>query len=121
MGGTERMTAAAYRAEVLDEESEDDFQARVVALAKRNRWKCYHTHDSRRSDPGWPDLVMARGGRLLLVECKRDVGKTSDAQDEWLDALNRVQNAVPDHVYVAVWRPAMWAQIERELCARVSS
>jgi hypothetical protein len=35
--------------------SEKDFQETVLTLARLRGWKCYHTHDSRRSEAGFPE------------------------------------------------------------------
>ena len=66
-------------------------------------WMVYHTYDSRRSDAGFPDLVMVRGGRVIFAELKYDKGyadwddrkpkrrgKISEAQQAWIDALSNV-------------------------------
>ena len=37
-----------------------EFMPAVVELAKRFGWLLYHTHNSRRSASGFPDLVMVR-------------------------------------------------------------
>src|SRR5262252_9371532 len=66
------------------------------ALARRYGWLCYHTHDSRKSDAGFPDLVLCRPpsvhgpGRLLFLECKTSTGKVTEAQARWLALLGRV-------------------------------
>ncbi len=39
---------------------EKPFQAQVVELARLSGWLTYHTHDSRRSQSGFPDLVLVR-------------------------------------------------------------
>ena len=49
--------------------SEKDFQQQVKDLARMLGWKTYHTYDSRRSDPDFPDLVMAR--RRPIVDVMR--------------------------------------------------
>ena len=36
--------------------NEKKFQSQVVRIAKVFGWLCYHTYDSRRSEPGFPDL-----------------------------------------------------------------
>ncbi len=41
--------------------AEGDFQAGVVRLAELRGWLVYHTHDSRRSQPEFPDLTLAEG------------------------------------------------------------
>src|SRR3712207_848242 len=78
------MTAAQALAASI---TERDFQAQVVQFARLCGWRCYHTHDSRRSEPGFPDLILARPPRLLAVELKTNRGKVTDAQAEWLETL----------------------------------
>lgn len=53
-----------------------------------------------RGDAGWPDLVLARGRRLIFAELKRKPNKVEPAQREWLDAL--AATGVEAHV---VWVP----------------
>lgn len=74
-------------------------------------WLYYHTHDSRHSDPGFPDTVMVRGGKILYRECKTQKGRLSAAQIRWLAALDA---AGAD---AGVWRPFDWGsgRIMREL------
>jgi len=62
----------------------------IRALAKRGGFLCYHTHDSRKSEPGFPDLVMTNGRRLLCWEVKTSTGKLTVAQARWLALLERV-------------------------------
>ena len=45
--------------------TEREWQAQVVSAAQALGWTTYHTHDSRRSNKGWPDLVLVRD--LLVV------------------------------------------------------
>lgn len=74
--------------------TEKDWQAQVKDLAKRLGWKRpYHTFDSRRSEPGFPDLVLVRD-RVVFVELKRETGKLSDAQREWLTLLAKARAEV---------------------------
>ena len=41
------------------QEMEADFQADVIAAAEGRGWLWFHCYDSRRSPPGFPDLVLA--------------------------------------------------------------
>ena len=91
--------------------TEDEFQKQVIHLAKLHNWLNYHTHDSRRSEPGFPDLVLVRD-RVLYVELKTDKGRTSKAQQAWISALNEAGGDAQ------VWRPRDWDEIERTLGAR---
>lgn len=111
-------------------QTEEEFQRNVIAYAKKRDWIAYHTHRSERSEMGFPDLVLVRGGRLLFVELKREKGgRVSRAQQRWIDELRHVQNAivalmeswllnaegieVPVAAYI--WRPSDWPEIERVL------
>jgi hypothetical protein len=61
----------------------------IAALAARG-WRTYHTHDSRRSAAGFPDLIAVRAGRILAIECKSATGKLTAAQREWMLELDAV-------------------------------
>lgn len=65
------------------------FQVRVVELATRHGWRAYHTHDSRRSEPGFPDLVLVRPPRVLIVELKVGRRQLTRDQAEWMRLLER--------------------------------
>lgn len=90
-------------------ESEADLQAKILQLAGYQGWLAYHTHDSRRSQEGFPDLVLVRAPRLIFAELKSMRGSMSPAQYVWLDELDRT----PAEVYI--WRPCDWPEIERIL------
>jgi hypothetical protein len=85
--------------------SEKAFMADVVTLARQLGWLVYHTHDSRRSEPGYPDLTMVRGGRVVVAELKAEKGKPTEAQAKWLAAFREAR------VPAFVWRPADWPGI----------
>jgi hypothetical protein len=69
---------------------EKDLQAGVIALAKLLGYRVYHTFDSRRSEPGFPDLILIRGYRLVAIELKSTIGDLTEAQKEWLRAFDAV-------------------------------
>lgn len=86
--------------------TERAFQGQVLDLARRFGWLAYHTHDSRRSDPGFPDCVFVRGARVVFAELKRERGgRVSPEQRAWLDALT----LTPAESYL--WRPSDWDEI----------
>lgn len=89
--------------------TEKSFMATVVAFAKVHGWKVSHTYDSRRSEPGVPDLLMVRKGVLVFAELKTDVGVVSAFQMDWLKVLRETVNQV------YVWRPSDWSEIEKVL------
>ncbi len=51
------------------------------------RW--YHTHDSRRSASGFPDLVVSTPWGPVFAEVKTATGRIAPAQREWLTDLAR--------------------------------
>ena len=77
----------------------------------------HHHHDSRRSEPGWPDLVLLKPGtpgvraRLIVAELKSENGKLTAAQQLWLNGLSEC-------IQTYVWRPADWGRIEHVLGGR---
>lgn len=101
-------------------ETEAAFQAKVSMLFRRHGWLTYHTHDSRRSDEGFPDFVAispprADGGRTLVMrELKRQTGMLRPAQRAWLEALmdvGRVNFGEHGVDEMGVWRPSDWEEI----------
>lgn len=86
------------------------FQERIRTIAELGGWLLYHTFDSRRSNPGWPDVVLAHPtGRVIIRELKTMRGRVSPRQREWLQALERAG------LDVGVWRPCDIPEIERTL------
>lgn len=97
-----------------DQVSEAQWEKTLVALAHLNGWmvagfrtaqvgKSWQTpvrHDAK----GWPDLVLVRD-RVIFVELKTNKGRISDAQDEWIMALE----TAGQEVYV--WRPSDWDEV----------
>ena len=81
---------------------ERDWQAQVIQAARLLGYRHYHTHSSKRSPEGFPDLVLC-GRRVVFVELKRDVkaSQPTPKQKEWLTRLH----AAGAEVYVA--RPSM--------------
>ena len=92
--------------------SEKDFMAQVVQYAKLHKWHVYHTFDSRKSEAGFPDLVMVKH-KIVFAELKREGGKLTDAQKAWRDVLLPIEEATDYKVEVHVWYPSNWPQIEK--------
>lgn len=111
---------AMFPAQALrDRMSEDEFQKWVVDLAKLRGWLFYHTHDSRRSAEGFPDLVLVRNGVLIFAELKTQKGRQTLKQKEWDRALCEVEEKSCwrqcDNVWMFLWRPSMMEEIEEIL------
>lgn len=83
--------------------SEAQLQASIVEAARYLRYRHYHTTDSRKSQPGFPDLVLVHRdtGRVIFAELKAEKGRVTDAQQEWLSLLGKQSEA-------HLWRPADW-------------
>jgi hypothetical protein len=90
--------------------NETEWQRTVTEYATLRGWLWYHTHDSRRSAAGFPDLVMVRRGRLIFAELKSERGLLRGAQQTWLEAL---RDCCEGEAYV--WRPSDWPRVERIL------
>ena len=89
--------------------SEKFFMWKVISFAEDHKWRYFHVYDSRRCPEGFPDLILLRPGRIVLVELKSQKGKATVAQQDWLEAWR----AAGAETYV--WRPADMAEIERIL------
>lgn len=89
--------------------TEEQWQSQVLQLARLLKYRCYHTHDSRRSEPGFPDLVMVRGKRVIFAELKRETGRLTPSQHAWLRSLSEAgQEAY-------VWRPSDFDKVMETL------
>lgn len=85
--------------------TERDWQRRVVQAARDLGWWVYHTHDSRHSPAGLPDLLMIRGSALLWVELKRQTGRYAVLSQDQAAVRNRLL-AAGQRWYL--WRPSDW-------------
>jgi hypothetical protein len=98
---------------------EAEFQRRIIEAAKWHGWRYAHFNPAQvrkgqwatpqSGDKGFPDLVLARDGAVILAELKTDKGRLGEGQPEWLDALG-------DHG--RLWRPAGWDSVLAELTVR---
>lgn len=86
--------------------SEARFQEQVIYTLKAYGWMVYHTHDSRRSASGFPDLVAVHPKLgTIFAELKSDKGQPTAAQNDWLAALR----GAGQQAYL--WRPAYWDEV----------
>ena len=88
--------------------TERQFQNWVITLAKRMGWLVYHTHDSRRSQAGFPDLVLVREVTLFR-ELKTETGRIRPEQRIW---AKRLTESGADY---ALWRPSDKEEIIKKL------
>lgn len=97
------------------------FQQHVVTLARLRGWLVHHTRPAKarsgrwvtpiQGDPGLPDLILARRGRVIMAELKSENGRLSGAQKRWIEHLDTSDASVE----VFVWRPSLWDEIEEIL------
>jgi len=82
--------------------TETEFQQAVITAAKLHGIAYYHTFDSRRSNPGFPDLVLVGEHGVAFRELKSPKGRITPEQRYWLQILTAAgQDAM-------VWRPDDW-------------
>jgi hypothetical protein len=86
---------------------EEQFQQKVVDLCNWYRLLVYHTYDSRRSQPGFPDLVIVGKSGVIFAELKSSTGKVSLNQSEWYERLR----AAGAKAYI--WRPEDWEEVQQ--------
>lgn len=100
--------------------TERQWQRQVERIATSARWLWYHTHDSRRSPEGFPDLVLVRAPRLVFAELKRDgeYTKHGGPQQRWLTELAACREHGITLPEVYVWRPADLDDVKRVLGLR---
>lgn len=105
-----RQEVARARALLGSAVTEKEFQATVLELATRLRWRTFHVLDSKGSTAGFPDVVAVRRTRLVVAELKTEKGKLTDAQQSWMADLEQVLS-----VGAYVWKPSDWAELEAVL------
>lgn len=107
----ERVTLEEYRVLRDKAMTEDEWLQCVVDEAEALGYQVYHTHDSRRSQSGYPDLCMVHRAkrRLIYVELKIEGGgRLTPEQYAWLDDLRMVRG-----VEVYIWWPSDRAEAVR--------
>jgi hypothetical protein len=77
--------------------TEEDVQRVIVETAQWKGWLVHHLRPARTKkgwrtaiigDPGFPDLVLARPGRItFFIECKGPRGRFEAGQRAWRSAL----------------------------------
>lgn len=92
--------------------TEAEFMQQIIDTARLLKWHVYHTHDSRRSEPGFPDICLVRD-RVVFLEVKTETGRVSPAQAEWIAAITAAGGTA------LVVRPSQWEEIVAALKRRV--
>lgn len=81
--------------------TEQELQRLVADACRQLGLLHYHTYDSRRSEPGWPDSVIV-GTRIIYRELKSARGELKPEQRRWGSRINRAGGDW------SVWRPRDW-------------
>ena len=84
--------------------TEAQLQQSILDLCAYLQLEVFHDQDSRRNNPGFPDLVIV-GRRTIFAELKSEKGKVRPDQTRWLDRLRESGQEV------YLWRPADWEEI----------
>jgi hypothetical protein len=87
--------------------SEKALSQAIVDYARRHGWMAYRTFDSRRSAPGFPDLVLVHPGHpdwpVVIAELKLEGEEPSAMQRLWLESLAHRR------IETRLWRPSDWS------------
>lgn len=79
--------------------SEVELLNAVLARCDAAGWLAWHAYSSKRSRPGFPDVVAVGPDRVVYRELKTETGRTTEDQRRWLERLAKAgQDA-------GVWRP----------------
>ena len=95
--------------------TEAQLQDAVITAAELWGWRWHHETDSRRTRPGWPDLLLVRDGLCLVLEMKSATGRVTEEQAEWIEALGAV-----DGITAAVIRPNSLDAVARVLAGQAA-
>lgn len=145
---TPRIPAADYNRLIRSRWSETTFQTQIVRAAWDAGWLVHHARTAHtptgyrtpiQGNRGYPDLTLARRGRLIIAELKTETGTVDRNQRTWLEALTlrTLPNLGAAHVdiitggtgilweeqgdpdatrrLVALWRPRHWETITATL------
>lgn len=109
----ELTTIESYRAMLAGAMPEEDLLIAVETEATLGGWRYHHIRRAdlaqQQGDPGWPDFLALRGGRIVVAELKAAQGRVEPAQQAWLDAWAAAG------AEVFVWRPTDLARIREVL------
>ena len=96
-------------------ETEEELQQKVINLAELTGHLVYHTYDSRKSQKGFPDLVIVKPemARPIFAELKSEKGQLRPDQATWKLVLEAMKG-----VDYRLWRPSSWPEIEETLTGR---
>lgn len=98
--------------------NEAQLQERLRRFCKALGLLHYHTHNSQRSEGGFPDSLIARTPGewqkpwLVLLELKAEKGRLSPAQRVWRLVLEGIEGASDGVIVYREVRPSTWKSTE---------
>jgi hypothetical protein len=101
---------------------ESELQAAVIETARLLNWRVAHFRPARTNrgwrtpmtgDPGWPDLSLAREGRLVFLELKAKGKRPTPEQEGWLGVLSSVPGVEAHVVTESDWGSGMVERLLR--------
>lgn len=112
--------------------SERQFMDAIIETALRLHYKVMHIndrlyalaakqgrYDALAGAEGFPDLLIVGYGVMFVIETKAQDGRTSLAQDEWLDAFAGLVDPMCGHCSDRIWlyvaRPEQQTEIMEKL------
>ena len=75
---------------VLPPLSEDELLEAVLDAGRSLGYLAYHTHDSRHSESGYPDVNLIGHGMSVWAELKKEGEKMTAAQERWAVAIGEL-------------------------------
>lgn len=81
----------------LTDSPESELHGKILDECRRRGWLAFHGRMARKTHRtrGEPDFILlADGGRTLLVECKRANGKTTPAQNVVIAQAERLGHTI---------------------------
>jgi hypothetical protein len=102
---------------------ESALQDRLRNLCRLYQHPHYHTHDSRRSEGGFPDSVVARPPEawerpwVLFIELKSEKGAMTAQQRAWGAVLRAAEVASGGALCYRLVRPSTWDRFVELLTA----
>lgn len=84
-----------YQRQMARSMTEDELLSAIIEAAGLMGWRVHHDRGKlnqgrTQGHPGFPDLVLARRGRVLFLELKSEAGRQTEDQLRW--ALELVQD-----------------------------
>lgn len=95
----------------MSDKAEQGFQEQIIQLARIAGFEhIYHTWRSDHSPAGFPDLLLLKGGCLIVAELKSNKGQLTPEQYFWLCEFQKIPSCES-----YLWCPEDWDEIKKVL------